>query len=98
MIPPEREVAMATERKSEMKFDWKSITPEDSPKTPMDLASDPEMRDLATPSLAEGDEAFDFDLPLYDFSDGEERLTGETFHLAEIAGERPVALVFGSYT
>lgn len=89
---------MATERKPEMKFDWKSITPEDSPKTPADLERDPEMRDLSTANLAEGDEAFDFDLPVYDFSEGNERLTGETFHLSEVARDRPVALVFGSYT
>ncbi len=89
---------MAAERESEMKFDWKSITPEDSPKTPMDLASDPEMRDLATPSLAEGDDAFDFELPVYDFSAGDERLSGETFRLSKVARDRPVALIFGSYT
>jgi hypothetical protein len=98
MISPERECDMATERKPEMKFDWKSITPEDSPRTPPELASDPEMRDLSTASVAEGDEAFDFELPVYDFSDGSERLTGETFNLSEVARERPVALVFGSYT
>ena len=89
---------MATERKPEMKFDWKSITPGDSPKTPEDLAKDPEMRDLSTPDLAEGDAAFNFDLPVYDFSDGDERLTGETFHLSNVADDRPVALIFGSYT
>jgi hypothetical protein len=81
-----------------MNFDWKSITTEDSPKTPVDLASDPEMRDLSTANVSVGDLAFDFDLPVYDFSDGTERLTGETFHLSEVARERPVALVFGSYT
>ncbi len=89
---------MATERNPDMKFDWKAMTPEDSPKTPMDLARDPETRDLATASLAEGDLAFDFELPVYDFSDGTERLTGETFHLSKIAADRPVALIFGSYT
>ena len=89
---------MATERKPEMKFDWKSITPEDSPKTPVALANDPEMRDLSTPNLAEGDAAFDLELPVYDFSDGDERLTSETFHLSNVADDRPVALIFGSYT
>ena len=89
---------MATEPKPEMKFDWKSITPEDSPRTPPELAEDSEIQDLSTASVAEGDEAFDFDLPVYDFSDGEERLTGDNFHLSKVAGERPVALVFGSYT
>lgn len=89
---------MATEGKPEMKFDWKAITTEDSPKTPVDLANDPEMRDLSTASVAEGDEAFDFELPVYDFSDGTERLTGDTFRLSETARDRPVALIFGSYT
>ncbi len=27
-----------------------------------------------------------------------ERITGETFHLRKLAEERPVALIFGSYT
>ncbi len=89
---------MATEHEPQIKFDWRSITPEDSPKTPMDTMSDPALRDLATPKLSVGDPAFDIELPSYDFSDGNERLTGETFHLSAIARDRPVALIFGSYT
>ena len=42
--------------------------------------------------------AFDFNLPLYDFSDGAEIRTGGRFNLLEAAREKPVALVFGSYT
>ena len=45
---------------------------------------------LMTPSLAPGEPAFDFDLPLLD--------GGGRVRLSEFAGERPVALVFGSYT
>ena len=45
---------------------------------------------LMTPELAPGEPACPFDLPLLDGS-GRVRL-------ADFAGERPVALVFGSYT
>lgn len=79
-------------------FDWRSFTPEDSPKTPVDLLRDPQARDLSTPKLSEGDEAFGFSLPVFDFTDGVERATGESFDLPAIARERPVALIFGSYT
>ena len=89
---------MATEKEPRLNFDWRSITPEDSPQTPMDVMSDPALRDLATPKLSVGDPAFDIELPAYDFSDGSERLTDETFHLSAIARDRPVALIFGSYT
>jgi len=79
-------------------FDWRSMTPGDSPKTPRDLLADPAVRDLATAKLAEGDPAFDFDLPVYDFSEGVERATGERFRLLDVAETQPVALIFGSYT
>lgn len=79
-------------------MDWKAFTPEDSPKTPMEVMADPMLQNLSTPELAEGDIAFDFELPVYDYSDGVEKATGETFHLATEAEQRPVALVFGSYT
>ncbi len=62
---------------------WRAFTPEDSPKTPADIMSDP---------------AHDIDLPICDFSDGVENTTGERFQLLARAGERPVALIFGSYT
>ena len=79
-------------------MDWKAFTPDDSPKTPMDVFNDPVRQALATPDLAVGDPGFDFDLPIADFSDGTPRHTGETFHLFAAAGKRPVALIFGSYT
>ena len=49
-----------------------------------------------TPTLAPGDPAFPFDLPLLDAET--HRPSGERIRLAEFAGARPVALVFGSYT
>ena len=79
-------------------LDWRAFTPEDSPRTPMDVMADPVHRDLATAKLAKGDPAFDFDLPVYDFSDGTRVETDHTLHLQGVAAERPVALVFGSYT
>ena len=42
-------------------FDWRAITPEDSPKTPLDLRDDPVLQDLSTPSLAPKDPAYDFE-------------------------------------
>ncbi len=89
---------MSTEQEPQVKFEWRSFTPEDSPKTPLDTMKDPVLRDLATPKLSVGAPAFDIKLPAYDFSDGSERLTGETLHLSAIARDRPVALIFGSYT
>ena len=74
---------MATEKREQPGFDWRQITPEDSPKTP---------------DLREGDVAHNFRLMVFDFSTGEERATGEEFDLLERAQERPVALIFGSYT
>jgi hypothetical protein len=65
-------------------------TPDDSPLTLEDVTTSPVYRDLWTPKLAVGDPAFDFELPLLDGSG--------TVRLSSFAGERPVALVFGSYT
>lgn len=79
-------------------FDWQSITPEDSPMTPMDLMADPRLQELATSSLSRGEPAYDFKSKIYDYSDGTERDTGQLFHLAHVAKEKPVALIFGSYT
>jgi len=79
-------------------IDWREFTPDDSPKTPMDVMGDPQLRDLATATLSVGDLAHDFALPVYDFSDGTEQRTGEVFRLADAATHRPVALIFGSYT
>ena len=79
-------------------IDWRAFTPEDSPKTPVDVFADPVHQDLAQAKLTEGDLAYDFDLPIFDFADGTRRETGERLHLLEAARNRPVALIFGSYT
>jgi len=79
-------------------FDWKAFTPDDSPMGLPDVLADPVHRDLSIAKLAEGDVAHGFELPLCDFSAGVERETGEIFQLAKAAAERPVALIFGSYT
>jgi hypothetical protein len=79
-------------------FDWRSITPEDSPVTLPEHLADPVVEDLASAKLKLGERAIDFSLPLYDFSDGQERASGETFSLLPTTASRPVALVFGSYT
>lgn len=83
-------------RKALDKLDWRSFTPADSPKGLPDIV--PEMKDLGTPDLAVGDRAFDFTLPVSDFSDGTEVSSGERFTLSAEAEQRPVALIFGSYT
>ncbi len=89
---------MTDDAQGEVKFDWRSFTPDDSPKTPVDLRRDPNIRDLSTPNLGVGDPAYDFKLPVFDFTSGIQRATAETFHLFEVARDRPVALIFGSYT
>ena len=58
--------------------------------------SSPLYRNLMSPALAPGDLAFPFDLPLLDSES--HRPSGGRVRLADFAGERPVALVFGSYT
>jgi hypothetical protein len=65
-------------------------TPDDSPLTLQDVLASADYRDLMTAKVAEGDVAPDFELPSLD---GE-----RTVRLAELRAERPVALVFGSYT
>lgn len=89
---------MTEKPEDKISFDWRSFTPEDSPKTPVDLLRDPQARDLSTPKLTEGDEAYGFNLPVFDFSEGIEGATGETFDLQAIARQQPAALIFGSYT
>jgi hypothetical protein len=79
-------------------FDWRAFTPEDSPKTPMDVLADPAHERLATPEVERGGLAYDFTSPVYDFSDGRKVATGRQFGLLEAAREKPVALIFGSYT
>ncbi len=66
-------------------------TPADSPLTMEEALADARYRDLSTPKLAEGDPAYAFDLERVD-------TPGERVRLADFAGKRPVALVFGSYT
>jgi hypothetical protein len=65
-------------------------TPEDSPLTLHDVMASAEYRDLMTAKVAEGDLAPDFELPSLDGD--------RTMRLADLRAERPVALVFGSYT
>jgi len=78
--------------------DFSGITPEDSPRSPEEVISDPLSQDLMTAKLAPGDPAHDFDLPLHDFTKGVGQETGARFRLSEVAAGRPVALIFGSYT
>jgi hypothetical protein len=78
--------------------DWRSFTPDDSPMGLPDAMADPVFKNLSTAKLATGDPAFNFDLPIYDFSEGTRVSTGRTFQLETVTAERPVALVFGSYT
>jgi len=79
-------------------FDWRAITPDDSPKTPMDVLSDSVHRRLTIPTVQQGARAYDFSSPIYDFSEGRKVVTGGRFNLLETAREKPVALIFGSYT
>jgi len=68
----------------------RSNAPKDSPLTLQDVVASSDYRDLMTPQVAEGDLAPDFELP---------RLDGDcTVRLGSLLGERPVALIFGSYT
>ncbi len=71
-------------------------TPADSPLTLEDVMSSPAYLRLRTPDLAPGDQAFPFDLPRLDPQT--HRPSGARARLGDFAGERPVALVFGSYT
>lgn len=72
------------------------FTPADSPLTFEDVMES--HADLATPDVTVGEVAFDFDLPVFDFSSGFRDETGRSFHLQEVARNQPVALLFGSYT
>ena len=70
-------------------------TPADSPLTLEQAMASPLYRRLMEPELRAGDPAFPFELPLLD---PQHRPSGERVRLADFAGERPVALIFGSYT
>ena len=65
-------------------------TPDDSPLTLQDVMASADYRDLMTAKVAEGELAPDFELPALG--------GGGTVRLADLRAERPVALVFGSYT
>ena len=71
-------------------------TPADSPLTLETAMASPLYRRLMDPDLRLGDPAFPFDLRLLD--PATHRPSGDRVRLADFAGERPVALVFGSYT
>ena len=71
-------------------------TPADSPLTLEDVMSSRAYLRLRTPDLVPGDPAFPFDLPLLDPQT--HRPSGARVRLGDFTGERPVALVFGSYT
>jgi hypothetical protein len=71
-------------------------TPADSPLRLADVMSSQFYGRLMSPELEVGDPAFPFDLPLLDSETHEP--SGRHIRLADFAGERPVALVFGSYT
>lgn len=64
--------------------------PKDSPLTMQDVIASEDYRNLMTAKVSVGDVAPDFDLPR---SDG-----AGTVRLTTLNAERPVALVFGSYT
>ena len=76
----------------------RAITPDHSAKTAQEVHGEERNIRLRSADVAAGDVAPDFDLALYDFSDGTRVETGETFHLQSEAANTPVALVFGSYT
>jgi hypothetical protein len=68
----------------------RGLAPEDSPLTLQDVMASPDYRDLMAPVVSEGDRAPDFQL---------QRVGGEgTVQLSGLCAEKPVALVFGSYT
>lgn len=64
--------------------------PKDSPLTLQDVIGSPDYRNLMTAKVAVGDLAPDFELPRLDGS--------ATVRLGDLTAERPVALIFGSYT
>jgi hypothetical protein len=68
----------------------KTHAPKDSPLTLQDVLASEDYRDLSTPKVAEGDLAPDFELPLI----GREGIA----RLSSLLEDKPVALVFGSYT
>ena len=74
-------------------FDWRRITPEDSPRTPEDLFEDLNYLNLSKADLSVGDPAFLFSGEVYDFSSGRKESTGERFDLETRFQHKPVALI-----
>lgn len=62
--------------------------------TLQDVMASPEHQDLSAAKLRVGDPAFPFTLPVLEGH----RETGASVTLGDHAGNRPVALIFGSYT
>lgn len=89
---------MSERNPDEMFKGWRDHTPEDSPKTPMEMVADPRIQRLTTPEVTEGGPAHFFARPVYDFTTGSKLETSEIFDLKAASRERPVALIFGSYT
>jgi len=75
-----------------------SFTPADSPMTLEDYGASSTRLALSTPDVSVSEAAFDFDLPVSNFSSGRREETGGAFHLLDAAVNQPVALIFGSYT
>ena len=71
-------------------------TPSDSPLTLETAMASTLYRTLMAPELARGEPAHPFELPLLD--PDTHRPAGARVRLADFAGKRPVALIFGSYT
>ena len=71
-------------------------TPADSPLTLETAMAARLYRKLMDPELRLADPAFAFELPLLDPET--HRPSGDRVRLADFAGARPVALIFGSYT
>jgi hypothetical protein len=71
-------------------------TPADSPLTLETAMDSPLYRRLMDPEVGPGEPAFPFELQLLDPET--HRPSGERVRHADFVGERPVALVFGSYT
>ncbi len=66
--------------------------------TAPEVLADPAHQRLSTADVNTGDDAYNFTSPIYDFSSGREVATGKQFDLLTVAKEKPVALIFGSYT
>ncbi len=75
-----------------------TLTAPDSPLGPADVKVSGFYRDLWTAKVMRGDHAPDFALARFDCHAGRCEATGEVVRLSAYRGQRPVALIFGSYT